>query len=132
LAFDPTLVVRAHFSFDTAFEAARQLIESGTEFDAVFATSDIIALAAIQTLTAAGLEIAKDISVVGFDDIAIAAQSTPPLTSIRQDLAKGARTIVNLLFRRIAGEDTPSATLSPRLETISKRGAIVRPASVLG
>jgi DNA-binding LacI/PurR family transcriptional regulator len=34
---------------------------------------------------------------------------------VRQDLAKGARTIVDLLFRRIAGEDAPSATLAPSL-----------------
>jgi DNA-binding LacI/PurR family transcriptional regulator len=115
IEFDPALVVSAHFSFDTAYEAARELIESGTPFDAVFAASDIIALAAIQALTASGLDIPKDVSVVGFDDIAIAAQSTPPLTSVQQDLAKGARTIVDLLFRRIEGEDAPSATLAPNL-----------------
>jgi DNA-binding LacI/PurR family transcriptional regulator len=112
---DPALIVPAHFSFDTAYEAARELIESGVEFDAIFAASDIIALAAIQALTGAGVDIPGDVSVVGFDDIAIAAQSTPPLTSVQQDLAKGARTIVDLLFRRMAGEDAPSATLSPNL-----------------
>jgi DNA-binding LacI/PurR family transcriptional regulator len=124
IELDPTLVVPAHFSFETAYEAARELIESGATFDAIFAASDIIALAAIQALTAAGIEIPKDVSVVGFDDISIAAQSTPPLTSVRQDLAKGARTIVDLLFRRMAGEDAPSATLSPTLIVRKSCGAI--------
>jgi DNA-binding LacI/PurR family transcriptional regulator len=127
LALDPALVVPAHFSFDTAYEAARELIESGTPFDAIFAASDIIALAAIQALTAAGIDIPGSVSVMGFDDISIAAQATPPLSSVRQDLAKGARTIVDLLFRRIAGEDTPSATLSPSLmvrKSCGSEGAI--------
>jgi DNA-binding LacI/PurR family transcriptional regulator len=99
---DPALVLPAHFSFETAYEA-------------IFATSDIIALAAIQALAAAGIDVPGQVSVVGFDDIAIAAQSTPPLTSVQQDLAKGARTIVDLLFKRMAGEDAPSATLLPKL-----------------
>jgi DNA-binding LacI/PurR family transcriptional regulator len=120
---DPALIVQAHFSFEAAYEAVQELIESGTEFDAIFAASDIIALAAIQALTAAGIEIPKKVSVVGFDDIAIAAQSTPPLTSVRQDLAKGARTIVDLLFKRMAGEDTHSATLSPTLIVRKSCGA---------
>jgi DNA-binding LacI/PurR family transcriptional regulator len=115
LAFDAGLVIPAHFSFDNAYEAARELVERGTQFDAIFAASDMIALAAIQALSAAGIEISQQVSVVGFDDIAMAGQATPPLTSVRQDLAKGARTIVDLLFRRIAGEDAPSATLAPSL-----------------
>ncbi len=121
---DPALIVPAHFSFETAYEAARELIESGHKFDAIFAASDTIALAAIQALTAAGVDVPRDVSVVGFDDIAIAAQFTPPLTSVKQDLANGARTIVDLLFRRMAGEATPSATLSPALMVRKSCGAV--------
>jgi DNA-binding LacI/PurR family transcriptional regulator len=125
IELDPKLVVPAHFSFETAYEAARELIESGVSFDAIFAASDIIAIAAIQALTVAGIDIPRDVSVVGFDDIAIAAQSTPPLTSVQQDLAKGARTIVDLLFKRMAGEDAPSATLSPKLIIRKSCGAAI-------
>lgn len=115
LPLDPALIIPAPFTFDTAFEAARDLIESGTKFDAIFAAFDVIALATIRALSAAGINIPKDVGVVGFDDITMAAQSMPPLTSVQQDLAKGARTIVDLLFKRISGEDAPSATLSPTL-----------------
>ena len=51
-------------------------------------------------------------AVVGFDDIVLARHSAPPLTTIRQDLAFGARAMVDLLFRRMAGEDAAS-TLAP-------------------
>jgi DNA-binding LacI/PurR family transcriptional regulator len=120
---DPNLVVPAHFSFEMAYDAAQNLIESGIEFDAIFAVSDTIALAAVQALSAAGIDIPGDVSVVGYDDIAIAAQATPPLTSVRQDLAKGARTLVDLLFRRMAGEEAPSATLVPNLIVRKSCGA---------
>jgi DNA-binding LacI/PurR family transcriptional regulator len=112
---DPALVIPAHFTTEAAYEAARALVASGTPFDAVFAASDLIAIAAIKAFTAAGLRVPEDVSVIGFDDIAMAATASPPLTTVRQDLGRGARTLVDLLFRRIAGEDTPSATLPPEL-----------------
>jgi DNA-binding LacI/PurR family transcriptional regulator len=123
LAVDPALVAPAHFSFETAYEATRELIETGVQFDAVFAASDIIAIAAIQALTAAGVRIPEDVSVVGFDDIAMAGQCVPPLTSVHQDLARGAHMIVDLLFKRINGDMAPSATLSPKLVVRKSCGA---------
>jgi DNA-binding LacI/PurR family transcriptional regulator len=63
-------------------------------------------------LTAAGKSVPGDVAVVGFDDIVLARHSNPPLTTIRQDLAYGARAMIDVLFRRMAGEDAP-ATLSP-------------------
>jgi DNA-binding LacI/PurR family transcriptional regulator len=115
IEFDPALVVPAQFSSGAAYQAAQQLVESGVQFDAIFAASDIIAVAAIKAMSEAGIQTPKDVSVVGFDDIAFAAQSNPPLTSVRQDLLEGASKIVDLLFRRMEGEETSSAVLSPPL-----------------
>jgi DNA-binding LacI/PurR family transcriptional regulator len=123
IAPDPALSIPAHFSFETAYVAAMELVNSGVKFDAIFAASDGIALAAIQALTNSGIKIPKDVSVIGFDDIAMAAQSAPALTTIRQDLASGARTIVDLLFQRIAGEDAASVVLDPRLVVRKSCGA---------
>jgi DNA-binding LacI/PurR family transcriptional regulator len=53
--------------------------------------------------------------VVGFDDIAMAAYANPPLTTVRQDLQHGAKVLVDLVLRRIEGEDTPSATMPAEL-----------------
>lgn len=112
---DPALLVPAHFTTTAAHEAARALVASGTPFDAVFAASDLIALAAMKAFAAAGLRVPEDVAVIGFDDVAMAATSTPALTTVRQDLGFAARTLVDLLFRRIQGEETPSATLPPQL-----------------
>jgi DNA-binding LacI/PurR family transcriptional regulator len=111
----PPHLVPAHLTADTAYEAVRAFIGSGGGFDAVFGATDVIAMSALRALTASGLNVPRDVSVVGFDDIALASHANPPLTTVRQDLERGARTLVDLLFRRMAGEDTPSATMPAEL-----------------
>ena len=108
-------VVPAHLTADAAYEAMRAFIQDKGSFDAVIAASDVIAMSAIRAITAAGLRVPEDVAVVGFDDILMASHANPPLTSVRQDLKSGARMLVDLLFRRIDGEDTPSATMPAEL-----------------
>jgi DNA-binding LacI/PurR family transcriptional regulator len=112
LAFDPALVVAAPYTMDEARRAIADFIATGADFDAVFAFSDVIALAAIAALTAAGKTVPGDVAVVGFDDIVLARHSAPPLTTVRQDLELAAREMVDRLFARMAGEPAGSA-LSP-------------------
>jgi DNA-binding LacI/PurR family transcriptional regulator len=108
-------IVPAHLTADAAYEAMRAHIGAGKQFDAVFGATDIIALSAIRAITASGFSVPRDVSVVGFDDIAMSAHFNPTLTTMRQDLARGARTLVDLLLRRLDGEDTPSATMPAEL-----------------
>jgi DNA-binding LacI/PurR family transcriptional regulator len=108
-------LVTAHLTADTAYEAMRAFIKAGTKFDAVVGATDVIAMSAIRAIAAGGLSVPGDIAVVGFDDISMAAHSNPPLTSVRQDFKRGAHTLVDLLFRRLQGEDTPSATMPAEL-----------------
>lgn len=105
----------AHLTADAAYDAMGDFIRKGVRFDAVFAATDVIAISAMRAIIASGLSVPKDVAVVGFDDIAIATHTTPRLTTVRQDLERGARTLVDLLFRRIEGERTPSATMSAQL-----------------
>lgn len=123
IAPDPALSAPAHFTVDTAYDTVRGLVDRGVGFDAVFAASDVIAMAAIKALSAAGLRVPQDVAVVGFDDIGLAAFANPPLTTVRQDLARGAKVMVDLLFRRMAGEDTPSATMPAELVVRKSCGA---------
>ena len=52
---------------------------------------------------------------VSGDDLPIARQTVPPLTTVRQDIAGGARGLVQLLLRRLAGEETESLVMPPQL-----------------
>jgi DNA-binding LacI/PurR family transcriptional regulator len=107
--------VPVHLMADASYDAMRAFLDKHGKFDAVFAASDIIAISAIRAITAAGLSVPKDVAVVGYDDIALSAHTNPPLTTVRQDLKAGAHALVDLLFRRMSGEETHSLKLPTRL-----------------
>lgn len=115
IPLDPSLVQPAHFTGDTALAAVQSLIMRGVQFDAIFAASDVIALGALRALQASGLTVPGDVSVVGFDDLPLAEHAHPRLTTVHQDLKRGAAALVEFLFRRMDGEETPSATLPIRI-----------------
>ena len=71
----------------------------------------MMAIGAIRALRAAGRWVPDDVAVIGFDDIDIAADTDPPLTTIRQPAAEMARTMVDLLLRRVENEDVPDSVL---------------------
>ena len=64
----------------------------------MFAANDQMALGAIRALAEAGRRVPEDVSVVGFDDVADAADYRPPLTTVRQDFdALGERAVAALI-----------------------------------
>ena len=83
--------------------------------DGIFAASDAIAVACMQELRKRAIALPDQVRLVGFDDLPIAAQTAPRLTTVRQDIAAGARGLVDLLLRRLSGEDTESLIMPPRL-----------------
>lgn len=84
---------------------------------AIFATSDVVAIAAAQRLLALGHRIPEDVSLVGYDDIEVSAFVYPPLTTVRQDRAAMAREAIGALEQLMGGEEVPAteALLEPKL-----------------
>lgn len=115
LAADPALVVPTTHVPEAAQAAMAAFLAQGVAFDAVFARSDVIALAAMRALAAAGRSVPGEVAVVGFDDSVAAQHATPSLSSVRKDLEVGARAMVDLLFRRMAGEDVTGVLAPVRL-----------------
>ena len=68
------------------------------DFTAIFASNDQMALGLMHAIRDAGLDIPRDVSIVGFDDIPEAAHFWPPLTTVRQDFAELGRRCVALLL----------------------------------
>ncbi len=75
---------------------------------AVFAYNDMMALGALSAIRAAGLRVPEDISVIGFDDVAIAAHANPPLTTIAQPKYQMGKLAVRLLRQIQRGEALPT------------------------
>lgn len=121
--------VPTHMTADKAFDAVRDALANETRFDAVVCATDIIAVSAIRAISAAGLKVPNDIAVIGYDDITVAAHTTPPLTTVRQDIQKGAKYMVDLLFRRLEGEATESVTMATELIVRESCGSQIRRSS---
>ena len=88
---------------------------AGNRPDGVFVASDVGAISVIAAAAACGIRVPEDMAVIGFDDILLAQVCQPPLTTVRQDIAAGAQMMVDLLLRRIAGQETQSVQFAPRL-----------------
>jgi DNA-binding LacI/PurR family transcriptional regulator len=118
--------IPTHMIADKAYDAVREALAKDVKFDAVVGATDVIAISAMRAITATGLKVPDDISVVGYDDIAIAAHTTPPLTTVRQDIEKGAKHLADLLFRRMEGEATESVTMATELIIRESCGSALR------
>ena len=96
--------------------ATAELLAREPGIDGLFVANDMMAIGAIRALRDAGRRVPDDVAVIGFDDIAIAADTDPPLTTVRQPAAEMTRTMVDLLLRRIRHEEVPDVvTLATEL-----------------
>ena len=102
IVLPPYWLTRAELTMQGGLAAARALLEPWPEPpEAIFALSDIMAIGLLHGLHDAGLEIPADVSVVGYDDIEMAAHTFPPLTTVRQPAAEigaaAARAVIGFL-----------------------------------
>lgn len=104
-----------HFSPEQALEDIAGFLDLADKLDGIFATSDTIAMTALQALLDRRRAVPQDVKVIGFDDLDLARRTVPALSSVRQDLEAGAEALVDLLFRKIAGEAVESVLLQPQL-----------------
>jgi DNA-binding LacI/PurR family transcriptional regulator len=108
------LVAHADFTPESGARAMAELLEQAPDLDAVFVAADIMAVGALQALHSQGKRVPDDVAVIGFDDSVLAATSTPPLTTIRQDVEELGRTMTWRLLAELAGEDgLPPSLLLP-------------------
>jgi LacI family transcriptional regulator len=112
IAADDGLVATGDFDAPSGHRAMVTLLERAT-FGAVFVASDVVALGAIGALRQAGKRIPDDVSVVGFDDIPLAAYFHPPLTTVRLPAFELGQAAGRALLERIAEPIAPRRTLLP-------------------
>jgi len=91
---------------EMGFGPTIQLINRRADFTALFCYNDLSALGAMRALKDHGLRVPEDVSVVGFDDVQIAAFHNPSLTTIRQPLNQMGNVAARVLLQRIRGQAT--------------------------
>ena len=112
---DPVLHINSSFDGREAYSKVLSLCESSNKFDAIFAASDVLAIAAIHAVQSKGLHVPKDVAVVGYDNIGQAAMISPGLTTIDQNIAMGGEIMVNALIDKIAGKPVKAALTPTKL-----------------
>ena len=115
IAKDAALQFDALTTEEEGWTAAKGLLDSGAQFDAIFAASDLIAIGAMRALAEAGRRVPQDVAVVGFDDIPAASLTTPPLTTVMQDIRGAGQALVETLLAQIEGRDLPPRKLPGKL-----------------
>jgi len=121
LACDDALVADGGFTAAGGFAAMRALLVYRPS--AVFASNDLMAIGALCAAAEAGLRVPQDLSMIGFDDIALAAYSNPPLTTIAQPKHQTGELAAQLLMQRIAQPGRPLQREILRPSLVLRRSA---------
>jgi LacI family transcriptional regulator len=108
IGVDAALVVETEFDRPTGRWAVGQFLDARVDFTALFAANDVLAFGALDALRRAGRRVPDDVSVVGFDDVAEAAEIDPPLTTVVNPAYVLGTRAAEMLFERIDGQAGPA------------------------
>jgi LacI family transcriptional regulator len=87
------------FGIESGAEVADQMLKTASPFTAIFAVNDNTAIGALSAIHRAGLRVAHDISVVGYNDIPLVSLLSVPLTTVRVPFHQIATNALDLLLR---------------------------------
>lgn len=126
IAFDPGLVRAGEFRQPNGFHATSAMLEQAAPPTAIFAANDLSAFGAIEAIKEHDLRVPDDVSVIGFDDIPMASQIFPALTTVRQPLHQMGAAAVKLLAAMVAGLNpvTQRVTLPTELIVRASTGPV--------
>ena len=122
-----SLIAEGNYTFESGIEAANRLLDLAPPPTAIFASNDEMAAGVIHAVRQRGLSVPEDLSVIGFDDTAIAAHIWPPLTTVRWPIISMARSAALKLVSGIIdpGKQVPEPSLF--LSTLVRRASVAPP-----
>jgi DNA-binding LacI/PurR family transcriptional regulator len=107
LPLEDEMIQQGHSTLESGYAAARAFLAAPVRPTALFATTDWMALGAMEAILDAGLRVPQDISIVGLDDIVVSAHIRPPLTTVAVPKFQLAKEATELLLGLI-NEESPS------------------------
>ncbi len=111
-----TPVVReGDLSMDAGYRLARELLVKNPRPTAIFAGSDLMAIGVVRAATEIGLQVPRDLSVVGFDNSRLAREFLPALTTIAQQPFDLGKMLAERLIELLKGEEARSTLFKPEL-----------------
>jgi LacI family transcriptional regulator len=107
LEVDSRLVRHSEFNSENGCTALTELLDSGLPFTAVLCANDVIAVGALNAAADRGLEVPRELTVIGFDDISLAGWHQIQLSTIHQDTKEMGRMGARMLIERMADPNMP-------------------------
>lgn len=101
LTVDETLIIKGNFQFETGYQAAHHFLTNPNPPTAIFACNDLMAIGAINAAIKQGWQVPQRLSVIGFDDIRMAAYTTPMLTTVAQPKYEMGAIATTMLLERL-------------------------------
>lgn len=130
LTLDPARLREADLTIAGGYAAAADLLDAGDAPDAIFAFNDLMAAGVLRAAAERGLTVPDRLSVLGYDDIELAAYLTPPLSTIRQSAGLlGARAAELLIDHLEDGRPLPDLLSLP--PDLVLRASVGRPSERL-
>ncbi len=124
IAYDESLVIPTQYDRLSAYSVMGRCIDEGLRFDAVFGTSDVVAMSAISAMHDHDISVPGDIAVVGYDDISLASYFSPALTTVRQNIPQAGRVLVDKVLHMAAGDAVESEMMPTELIVRRSCGAM--------
>ncbi len=112
------VVVAERAAIEDGAKAGARLLALPSPPTAILAATDMLAFGALSAIRTAGLTVRADVSVIGYDDLTMAAHTVPPLTTMRQAIVDEGRTLVELLLGRIGGKPVEDLQVLRRAELV--------------
>ena len=123
IAFDEGLAIDSQLTLEDGVQAAERLLASGVAFDAVFASTDMLALGAMRQLMSKGYRIPHDVAVMGFDDLWVGNAVWPPLSTVRQNTRLAGQILVDSVCALIEGTEVTTTRIPTQLVIRESCGA---------
>lgn len=123
------LVAEGSYRFESGVAAGRRLLDVDPRPTAILSSNDEMAAGVLHAARERGLDVPRDLSIIGFDDTAIAAHLWPPLTTVRWPIADMARAAAFKLLADTPDADPQAAKLAIFPSTLIQRASVAPPSS---
>lgn len=127
IPFEDRLCKTGDFTFEGGYAAMKAFLELDPRPQAVFSANNLMTLGALSALNESGVQVPRDLGIVGYDDIPWAEALCPPLTVVAQSPYEIGREAGRLLLRRLEEPDAPYLNINPQTRLIIRRSCICSP-----
>lgn len=124
LSNPPLVLMDTLGQFEMGYSAGMRLLRLEPRPTAIFALTDVIAIGVMHAAAELSMRLPQELSVVGFDDIPLAAYSIPALTTVAQPIAEMGAKAVELLLRHIQQPSQPFETITLATRLVVRQSAV--------